>query len=111
MTLKQQSKWQQVIGCFGAFILPFASLIGLSACEEKNMTSFDWLASESSPKYYPVEIGSGNLEVAHDGSTYIPSGVYLNKIKWGDFCSTHLSGPDGKLLPEKEAINGKLRYI
>ncbi len=79
--------------------------------KETAMTEFDWLASESSPKHYSVEIASGNLEVAHGGSTYIPSGVYLNKIKWGGFCASHLSRPDGKLLPEKEAINGKLRYI
>jgi hypothetical protein len=73
----------------------------LSAYGEKNMTSFDWIASESGPKHYPVEIISGNFELAKGGSTYIPSGVYLNRIKWGDFRSTHLSGPDGKSLLTK----------
>jgi len=97
--------------CLGLLIFSTLGFIGLIGYGEQNMTTFDWLASESGPKHYPVEIASGNLELAPDGSIYVPSGVYLNKIKWGDFRSTHLSGPDGKLLPEKEGINGKLRYI
>ena len=77
------------------------SALALIGCGEKNMTSFDWIASESGPKHYPVEIISGDFELAKGGNTYIPSGVYLNRIKWGDFRSTHLSGPDGKSLPTK----------
>jgi hypothetical protein len=91
MTLKQQSKLQQVIGRFGAFILPFASLIGLSACEEKNMTSFDWLASESSPKYYPMEIIRVTFHFPQGGGQYIPAGSFIYELPWRQHHSVHLS--------------------
>jgi hypothetical protein len=54
MILKQQSKWQQLIGLFGAIILP---IITLGACGVKimptAMANFDWLPSEGGPNIIP----------------------------------------------------------
>jgi hypothetical protein len=77
------------------------SVLAIIGCGEQNMTTFDWIASESGPKHYPMKIVSGNFELEKGGSTYIPSGVYLNRRRWGQYRSTHLSGPDGKSLPTK----------
>jgi len=90
-----------ILSRLGSVIISVLGLLGVTSCGEKNMTSFDWIASESGPKHYPVKIVSGNFELEQGGSTYVPSGVYLDTIRWGDFRSTHLSGPDGKSLPTK----------
>ncbi|MCF6336678.1 MAG: DUF2931 family protein [Gammaproteobacteria bacterium] len=70
------------------------------------MTKFEWQATESGPRYYPMEIIAGSLKY-HDGSgsTYVPNGVTLHH-GWGRGVSSHVLG-DGKRknpLPSQLAI-------
>ncbi len=63
------------------------------------MTKFEWQATESGPRYYPMKIISGNLEY-HDGSgaTYVPDGVNLNH-GWGKGVSSHVIGDGININP------------
>ncbi|VAW87346.1 hypothetical protein MNBD_GAMMA18-281 [hydrothermal vent metagenome] len=63
------------------------------------MTKFEWKATESGPRYYPMEIISGNLEY-HDGSgaTYVPNGSLLNH-GWGKGVSSHVIGDGININP------------
>lgn len=62
------------------------------------MEKFDWLASDSGPKGYPMEIIRGDLLLSNGGSLYIPNGRTLHK-GWGNMESLHVVGPELKPLP------------
>lgn len=65
---------------------------------------FDWHASESAPRKYPMEIIAGSLRY-HDGSgsLYIPDKSTIHH-GWGTGISSHVTGPDLKPLPNKLTI-------
>jgi hypothetical protein len=78
--------------------LSFLSLLSLGAFSTTMVTEFDWLASDSAPQNYPMEIIRGSFNYPDGGSLYIPNGKILDK-GWGKSISTHVVGPDLKPLP------------
>ena len=64
---------------------------------------FDWLASDSAPKGYPMEIVRGYFYMSEDDQLYIPSGKTLYH-GWGEGVSVHVVGDETKLLPRKMSI-------
>ncbi len=82
----------------------FVINITLTGCSA-NMTTFEWQATESAPKNYPMEITSGSL-IYHDGSgsLYVPNGVTLYN-GWGKGRSSHVVGEDFKPLPSRLRIS------
>jgi hypothetical protein len=80
-------------------------LTGHGNAMSKNDTKFDWLATESAPKHYPMEIIRGTF-IYHgekEQGLYIPSGGTLF-AGWGDPISNHVVGPDLKPLPDRLKI-------
>ncbi len=75
-------------------LLTLTLLTGLGSKMEK----FDWLASESGPKNYPMEVINGNFIYPDDGSLYVPNKSTIHK-GWGTPVSSHLVGPELKPLP------------
>ena len=69
------------------------------------MTEFEWQATESGPRYYPMKIISGSLKY-HDGSgaTYVPDGSLLNH-GWGKGVSSHVIGDGINPLPNRLTIS------
>jgi hypothetical protein len=66
-------------------------------------TKFEWKASESAPKNFPMQIIRGNLHYHGDASgdgLYVPNGVVISH-GWGRMRSSHITGPDLKPLPDK----------
>ena len=61
---------------------------------------FDWLATESAPKNYPMEIVTGDFIYPDGGSLYVPNEKTIHK-GWGNFVSTHIVDPDLKPLPKR----------
>ncbi len=67
-------------------------------------TEFDWYATESAPKYYPMEIRQGTFYYkGKDHGLYIPSGGTL-RAGWGEMNSLHVTGPDKKPLPDRVEV-------
>jgi len=66
-------------------------------------TKFDWLATESAPKNYPMQIIKGDLFYRGGGSLYVPDKKTLY-YGWGRGVSTHVVGADLKPLPERLEI-------
>src|SRR5690554_5517718 len=66
----------------------------------KEVTEFEWHATDSAPKHYPMEIRQGSF-LYHDksGGLYIPTGATL-RSGWGEMVSDHVTGPDKKPLPD-----------
>ena len=66
---------------------------------------FDWHASESAPRKYPMEIIAGGLSY-HDGSgsLYIPDKSTIHH-GWGTGISSHVTSPKYKPLPHKLTIS------
>jgi len=76
-------------------------LTGCSNAMSNNNIKFDWRATESAPKHYPMEIIKGTF--IFKGSTqgvYIPSGGTL-KAGWGEPISSHNDGNHEKSLPDR----------
>ena len=67
------------------------------------VTKFDWLASDSAPQSYPMEIVSGTLYFHDKGTLNVPSKKILHN-GWGISVSTHIVGDDTKPLPERLEI-------
>ncbi len=79
-------------------------LTGCSSAMSKNVTTFDWLATESAPSHYPMKIIQGDFFYhGQGGSRYIPSGGTL-RAGWGNSISTHIGGDEKYPLPEKLSI-------
>ena len=85
----------------GAIFLP---ILSLAACGEKTMTGFDWLASESASENFPMEIIKGTFHFKEGGGQYVPSGVLLYELPWGQHRSVHVSGAALKPVPNKLSI-------
>ncbi len=68
------------------------------------MTKFEWQATESAPKNYPMKIVSGYL-VYQDGSgsLYVPDKTRISH-GWGRGVSSHVVGDDLKPLPDTLSI-------
>jgi len=77
-----------------------AFMTGCGIGTNKNATEFDWHATDSAPKHYPMEIRQGTF-LYHDksGGLYIPTGATL-RSGWGEMVSRHVTGPDKKPLPD-----------
>jgi hypothetical protein len=87
-----------------ASIFSFFSSCGTTAIN-KTPTKFDWYATESAPKLYPMEIIQGTfLYKDQNEGLYIPSGGTLSKKGWGTKVSHHVVGPDEKPLPDRVKI-------
>ncbi len=70
----------------------------------KNPTKFDWYATESGPKLYPMEIIQGTFFYqGQNEGLYIPYGGTLS-AGWGTKVSHHVVGPDEKPLPDRVKI-------
>jgi len=67
-------------------------------------TQFDWQASESAPKSYPMEIIAGNFFSPNGDSLYVPNGVTLHH-GWGRGRSSHVVGDDLKSLPDRLSLS------
>lgn len=65
-----------------------------------SMSKFDWLASESAPKGYPMEVVDGHFYDKKGGRFYIPPGRTIQD-GWGGGVSTHVVGADKKYLPNR----------
>lgn len=71
----------------------------------KTPTKFDWYATESAPKLYPMEIIRGTFFYKDQTEgLYIPSGGTICKKGWGTKVSHHVVGPDEKPLPDRVKI-------
>ncbi len=67
-------------------------------------TEFDWYATESAPKHYPMEIRRGTFYYkGQDHGLYIPDGGTL-RAGWGRMISSHVTGPDKKPLPDRVEV-------
>ena len=88
--------------------LAIATLILLTgSCDtmSKNDTKFEWKATESAPKLYPMEIIKGTF-IYHgeaEQGLYVPSGGTL-KAGWGIPISSHVVGDRLKPLPDRLKI-------
>jgi len=69
-----------------------------------NATKFDWQASKSTPKSYPMQIIAGNFYSPNGDSLYVPDGVFLHK-GWGIGRSSHVVGKDLKSLPDRLSLS------
>ena len=69
-----------------------------------NATKFDWQASESAPKSYPMKIIAGNFYSPNGDSLYVPDGVKLHH-GWGRGRSSHVVGEDLKALPNRVSLS------
>ncbi len=80
-------------------------ITGCSHAMSKNDTTFDWEATESAPKHYPMEIITGTFIYKDEAERglYIPSGGTLTK-GWGESISSHVVGPKLKPLPDRLKI-------
>jgi len=68
-------------------------------------TKFEWLATESAPKHYPMKIIQGTF-IYHgevEQGLYVPSGGTL-KAGWGKPISAHVVGDKLKPLPDRLKI-------
>ena len=69
-----------------------------------NTDKFEWLATESAPKHYPMEIIQGTFYYHGENSgLYIPYGGTLKK-GWGQGISNHHVGEKFKPLPDRLKI-------
>ena len=70
----------------------------------KNKTKFDWTASESAPKYFPMRVIDGTF-VYHGekGGLYVPAAASIGYF-WGTGESTHVVGEQFKPLPDRLEI-------
>ena len=71
-----------------------------TACGVTMATKFDWLATDSAPEHYLMQIVRGHFSFPKEGSLYIPNKKILHH-GWGKGVSTHIVGDDTKPLPER----------
>lgn len=78
-------------------------IITLTSCGTTMANKFDWKATESAPKNYPMEIVRGYFHAPDGYSLYVPNKKTIHH-GWGNSVSSHLVGPDLKSLPNKLEI-------
>jgi len=76
----------------------------INKAKAASATTFDWQASESAPKSYPMKIIAGNFYSPNGDSLYVPNGVKLHH-GWGRGRSSHVVGEDLKSLPNRLSIS------
>jgi hypothetical protein len=78
---------------------------GCTNAMSKNATKFEWEATESAPKHYPMEIIKGTFifQGEAEKGLYIPSGGTLT-AGWGRAISNHSSGDKPLPLPDRLKI-------
>jgi len=74
------------------------------ATAASSATKFDWQASESAPKSYPMEVINGSFYSPKGDSLYVPNGVTLHH-GWGRGRSSHIVGEDLKYLPDRLSVS------
>jgi len=91
--------WQNSITTFLLF------MTGCTNAMSKSTTKFEWEATESAPKHYPMEIIKGTLifQGEAEKGLYIPSGGTLT-AGWGRAISAHSSGDNPLPLPDRLKI-------
>ena len=100
MTIKMTNLKQAVkTGVSTLLILATGSSLAMSK------TKFEWDATESAPKHYPMKIIDGTFVYRGETDTglYIPSGGNL-KAGWGNPISSHVTGAQFKPLPDRLKI-------
>ena len=80
-------------------------IIGCNSAMSNSVTKFEWDATESAPKLYPMEIIKGNFIYKDEAELglYIPSGGTLID-GWGNPVSSHVTGEKFKALPDRLII-------
>ena len=75
-------------------------LMTLTACGTTMANKYDWKATESAPKNFPMEIVKGYFYSSDGYSLYVPNKKTIHH-GWGNSISSHLVGPDLKSLPNR----------
>jgi len=85
--------------------ISFLLITGCSTAMSDNITKFEWDATESGPKHYPMEIITGSFIYKDEieRGLYIPSGGTL-RSGWGKPISSHVTGEKYKPLPDRLTI-------
>lgn len=79
-------------------------ITGYTHAMSKNDTKFDWLATESAPEHYPMEIIQGTFYYHGEAEGLpLPYGGTLD-AGWGRGISNHHVGDEFKLLPDRLSI-------
>ena len=69
-----------------------------------SLKKFEWQATESAPRSWPMRIVAGRLHyVDGSGAMYVPDSSDID-AGWGDGISSHVVGDDLKLLPNRLTI-------
>ncbi len=78
---------------------------GISTTMSNTDTKFDWLATESAPEHYPMEIIQGTFiyHGENEQGLYVPSGGTISS-GWGHGISNHIVGEKLKPLPDRLKI-------
>ena len=86
------------------FFIFLLLLTGNSLAMSKNNTKFEWIATESAPQHYPMEIIKGTFYYhGKDNGLYIPSGGTLS-YGWGHGISNHHLHDGRERLPARLKI-------
>jgi len=80
-------------------------LTGCSFAMSDNNPKYEWDATESAPKHYPMKIIQGTFFYHGEGDKglYIPSGGTIS-AGWGEAISSHVVGDRYKPLPDRVEI-------
>jgi hypothetical protein len=78
------------------FCIPIMTIF-IPACGGE-MTKYEWMASESAPRGYPMQILDGSFYDSQGGGLYIPARKKMHD-GWGVEVSRHIVGDDKKYLP------------
>ena len=83
----------------------FIYVTGISTAMSNTDTKFEWRATESAPKHYPMKIIRGTFIYKGEAEQglYVPNGGTISTI-WGDGISNHLVGEKLKPLPDRLKI-------
>ncbi len=84
--------------------LAFLSLTACGATTPMTQLKFDWQATDSAPRNYPMEIVAGHLFYPEGGSLYVPDKSTIAH-GWGEGGSSHIVGPELKPLPHRLGIS------
>lgn len=87
-----------------SFFIIFSVFFYASVSGADMADKFDWLASESAPHDYPMQIVSGSFYDPDGGVVKVPSGKTLHH-GWGEDVSTYVVGPELKALPNRLEIS------
>ncbi len=93
------------IGLYTFWCSLLQSLAGCAEFGSNTDTKFDWLATESAPQHYPMEIIQGTFiyHGENEQGLYVPSGGTISS-GWGHGISNHIVGEKLKPLPDRLKI-------